>query len=254
MYPVLFRIGDFEITTFGVMVAVGALVGLWMFRRELARAGLPDAAADAALVGLIGGLVGAKLLYAIEHVGEEPFFSLLFSRAGMSWFGGFLGGVGAGLGLMAYKRWPVVPVLTAATPGLAVGHALGRVGCFLVGDDYGRVTDLPWGVAFPEGLPPTLERVHPTQLYEMAFLVVLAWFLLRWRRQGVVDRSVLARYLVLAGTGRFLIELLRVNVRVALGLSVAQFVALGLVLAGLWLLMTPAAPEPVRRRRARGRS
>jgi len=244
MYPVLFSIGGFEITSFGVMVAFGALVGLWVFRRELARAGLPDEAADAAVVGLIGGLVGAKLLYAFEHMYEEPFLSLVMSRAGMSWFGGFLGGVGAGLGMMRYQRWPVLPVLAAAAPALAVGHAIGRIGCFLVGDDYGRPTGLPWGVAFPQGLPPTLDRVHPTQLYEMIFLFLLAWLLVRWRKAGAKDRVVLGRYLLLAGVGRFLIEFIRVNVRVALGMTVAQFASLGLAVAGLALIMAANAPTP----------
>lgn len=250
MYPVLFRIGQFEITTFGVMVAIAALAGLWIFRRELARSRLPDAATDAAIVGLIGGLLGAKILYALEHAGQEPFFSLLFSRAGMSWFGGFLGGVGAGVGFIVYSRWPLLPVLAAATPALAIGHGIGRIGCFLVGDDYGKVTDLPWGVAFPEGLPPTLLRVHPTQLYEMAYLFVVGWLLVGWRRKDVSDRHVLGRYLALAGGGRFLIEFIRINTRVALGLTVAQLVSLTLVAAGLALMASgPArASSPSRRK------
>jgi phosphatidylglycerol:prolipoprotein diacylglycerol transferase len=138
----------------------------------------------------------------------------------------------------------VLPVLAAAAPALAVGHAIGRIGCFLVGDDYGRPTDLPWAVAFPQGLPPTLEKVHPTQLYEMAFLFVLGWLLVRWRKAGAADRDVLGRYLLLAGAGRFLIEFIRVNVRVALGLTVAQIVSLGLVVAGLALIMAANAPAP----------
>lgn len=248
MFPVLFRIGDFEITTFGVMVAAGALAGLWIYRRELARARLPDAAADAAILGLIGGLVGAKLLYTIEHAGEAPFFSLLTSRAGMSWFGGLIGGVGAGAGLILRKGWPIVPVVAAATPALAVGHAIGRIGCFLVGDDYGRVTDLPWGVAFPEGLPSTLERVHPTQLYEMAWLFVVAWLLVGWRRRGVADRRVLGAYLALTGAARFLIEFIRLNALVALGMTVAQLVSLGLVAVGVALLATRGPAQASARR------
>ncbi|HEV3485248.1 MAG TPA: prolipoprotein diacylglyceryl transferase family protein, partial [Vicinamibacterales bacterium] len=89
MYPVLFRIGTFEVTSFGVMVAFGALAGLWMLRRELARAGLPDEATDAGIAGLLGGLAGAKLLYVFEHAHAEPFLDLLTDRGGMSWFGGF---------------------------------------------------------------------------------------------------------------------------------------------------------------------
>src|SRR4030095_4688814 len=162
MYPTFFRVppyvpivGNFEITSFGVLVAIGALVGLWVFGRELARSGLPPARGDAAMAGVFGGLLGAKLLWVAEHLGEEPFRDLLFSRGGMSWFGGLAGGVGTALIVIWRQRVPIVATLAAATPALAIGHAIGRIGCFLVGDDYGRPSDLPWAVAFPKGLPPT---------------------------------------------------------------------------------------------------
>lgn len=237
MYPVLFRIGNFEVTTFGVMVAIGAMAGLWLFRRELARRQLPDAAADAAIAGLLGGLAGAKLLYVAEHMATESAWSLLTDRGGMSWFGGFLGGVGAGLLMMLVKRWPVVPVLAAATPALAAGHLLGRIGCFLVGDDYGRPTTLPWGVAFPQGLPPTDVPVHPTQLYEAAFLGVLTWLLIRWRAGRVADLAVIGRYLFLTAAFRFALEFLRVNERVAGPLTVAHLFAAALAAIGLVLIV-----------------
>ena len=242
MLPVLFRIGSLDITSFGVMVALGAMVGLWVFRRELARAGLPDAALDAAVYGLVGGLLGAKLLYVLEHMSESPFMSLLLDRGGMSWFGGFVGGVGAGLLTIRMKGWPVMGVLGAATPALAIGQMIGRIGCFLVGDDYGRPTSLPWGVAFPRGLQPTFERVHPTQIYEAIFLGILAWLLIRWRRQGVSDPAVLGRYLVLAGGFRFLLEFVRVNVRVAGPFTVAHLFSLAVAGFGVLLL----SRQPVR--------
>jgi phosphatidylglycerol:prolipoprotein diacylglycerol transferase len=238
VYPILFRIGNFEVTSFGVMVAAGALVGLWMMRRELVRRGLPDAASDAGIAGLFGGLAGAKLLYVIEHAGSEPVIDLLTDRGGMSWFGGFIGGLSAGLVLIKLKGWPLVPVLAAAAPGLAVGQLLGRIGCFLVGDDYGRPTSLPWGVAFPKGLPPVDEPVHPTQLYEAAFLGVLAWLLIRWRRRGMPDRVVLGRYFALAGAFRFTLEFLRANVRMAGPFTVAHFLSLAVTLLGILILFT----------------
>jgi phosphatidylglycerol:prolipoprotein diacylglycerol transferase len=237
MYPLLFRIGDFEVTSFGAMVAVAALVGVWIFRRELRRSGLPEDTADAGVWGVLGGLAGAKLLWAFEHIHEEPLRDLLLSRGGLSWYGGLIGGVLVGLAVLRSKGRPVTASVAAATPALAVGHLLGRVGCFLVGDDYGRPTNLPWGVAFPQGLPPTSVPVHPTQLYEAAFLGVLAWWLIRWRRQGVVDHLVLGRYLVLAGAARFVIEFIRVNPRVAFGLTVAQWVSLLVVGLGSALLV-----------------
>lgn len=237
MYPTLFQFGGFEVTTFGLLVAIGALVGLWVFSRELARSGMPSRGADAAFVGVIGGLVGAKLIWAIEFRHEGPFLSLLFSRGGLSWFGGFLGGVSSGLWALRRGRIPIVPALAAATPALAIGHAIGRVGCFLVGDDYGRPTDLPWAVAFPKGLPPTTVPVHPTQLYEAAGLAVIAWLLIRWRRRGVSDVGVFARYLVLAGSLRFAIEFVRVNAPVVGPLTLAQLFSGAMVAAGLALII-----------------
>jgi phosphatidylglycerol:prolipoprotein diacylglycerol transferase len=236
MYPVLFRVGSLDITSFGAMVALGALVGLWVFRRELTRAGLPDAALDAAVFGLLGGLVGAKLLYVFEHLDESSFFSLVLDRGGMSWFGGFVGGLLAGYLTIRRHRWPLVPVLAAATPALAVGQLLGRIGCFLVGDDYGKPTSLPWGVAFPKGLPPTDVPVHPTQLYEAVFLGVLAWILIRWRRAGVSDWTVLGRYFLIAGLFRFALEFLRVNTRVLGPFTVAHIFALCVAVLGIVVL------------------
>ena len=218
------------------MLAVGALVGLWTFRRELRRSCLPDDAIDAAVAGVIGGMAGAKLLWVFEHRGEEPFFDLLLSRGGLSWFGGFAGGILAGLMVMQRKRLPKLAVLAAATPALAVGHAIGRIGCLLVGDDYGRPTNLPWALAFPQGLPPTSLPVHPTQLYEAIALVPLAWLLVRWRRQGRPDRFVLGAYLSLAGTIRFLIEFVRVNVRVLGIFTVAHLASLMAVGVGVVFL------------------
>jgi phosphatidylglycerol:prolipoprotein diacylglycerol transferase len=238
MYPVLFHIGDFEITSFGVLVAIAALVGLTVFTRELRRSGWPEEGANAAVGGIIGGLTGAKVIWSIEFAGTAPFTDLLFSRGGLSWFGGFAGGIGVGLWLLHRYRIPLVSGLAAAAPALAIGHAIGRIGCFLVGDDYGKPSTLPWAVAFPRGLPPTTVPVHPTQLYEAAALAVLAILLLRWRRARVADRVVLARYLGAAGLIRFLIEFVRVNAHIAGPLTLAQLWSLGLIVSALLLLRT----------------
>jgi phosphatidylglycerol:prolipoprotein diacylglycerol transferase len=245
MFPVLFHIGSFEVTSFGVMVALGALAGLWIFRRELDLRGLPDSATDGAIAGVIGGLIGAKLLWVAEHYGDDTLTTLLFSRGGLSWFGGFVGGVGCALAYFLIRRLPLVTTISAATPGLAAGHAIGRVGCLLVGDDYGRPTSLPWGIAFPRGLPPTTDRVHPTQIYEAALLAILTWALLRWRRAAIADRIVLGRYLLLAGAIRFAIEFVRVDRRVLFGLSVAHIASIGVMLAGAWFLLPARRPALV---------
>ena len=240
MSPVLFRIGSFEVTSFGALLAIAALVGLWLFRRELQRSGLPLDATDAGTVGVFGGLIGAKVLWTIEHAGTAPLQELLFSRGGLSWYGGLIGGVALGFGYILIKGWPVIPILSAATPALAFGHLIGRIGCFLVGDDYGTPSNLPWAVAFPDGLPPTTVRVHPTQLYEAVGLALLGWLLLRWRRQGAADGIILGRYLVGAGMLRFVVEFIRVNERIAFGLSVAHYVSLAAIVLGSVLLTVAA--------------
>ena len=235
MYPILIRIGTFEITSFGVLVAVAMLTGLWVFRRELMAANLPIQSVDAGAIGVFGGLVGAKVVWAVEHAGSAPFVDLVFSRGGLSWYGGLIGGVGAGIGYIAAKGWPVIRVVSAATPALAIGHLIGRIGCFLVGDDYGLPSSLPWAVAFPEGRPPTMVPVHPTQLYEAIGLGVLAWLLMRWRRHRVADTVVVGRYLVGAGLLRFAIQFLRTGEHVMFGLGVAHFFAIAAMAIGLTL-------------------
>ena len=222
-----------------MLVAVAALVGLWLFDRERRWSGLPDQALDAAMAGVVGGLAGAKLVWVVEHAWQAPFLDLLLSRGGLSWYGGFAGGVAAGVVLLRRHRVPIVRVLAAATPALAVAHAIGRVGCFLVGDDYGVPSDLPWSVGFPEGLPPTSVPVHPTQLYEALALLPLAWMLLRWRREGRSDSFVLGAYLTTAGLIRFGIEFLRVHQPLVGPFAVAHVLAFGAIIAGAALLGRP---------------
>lgn len=238
MYPVLFRFGEFEITSFGVLLAIATLVAWQVFARELRVARLSQAAADLAFYAIFWGFVGAKVSWAIEHVQSQPLVDSIFSRGGLSWFGGFIGGVGSGILFMVRRQLPLLPTLSAATPALAVGHLIGRLGCFFVGDDYGVPSSLPWAVAFPQGQPPVFERVHPTQLYEAAWLAVVMWWLIRWRRSRVADEVVLARYLILTAAFRFLLEFIRVGDKVALGLTVAQWLSSAVLMIGLSVMFS----------------
>ncbi len=241
MYPVLFEIRGFEVTSFGAMLAVAALVGIWIFRHELRRSAMPESAVDAALAGVLGGVVGAKLLWVVEHLGSDEWTSLLFSRGGLSWFGGFAGGVLAGMFVMRRQRLSVMATVAAATPALAIGHAIGRIGCLLVGDDYGTPSDLPWAVAFPQGLPPTDVPVHPTMIYEAIALLPIAAVLFSMRRREVVDRSVVGAYLVMTAFVRFVIQWLRVYEPFAGAFGFAHFASLAVMAVGLYLLLTPPA-------------
>jgi len=195
---------------------------------------------------MAGGVAGAKLYYAIDTtlLGQNPSFSAaLFSRGGMTWFGGLIGGVSAAAVGARVHGIPVRLFAECSTVGLAVGQALGRIGCFLVGDDYGKVSDVPWAIAFPQGAPPTLDRVHPTMLYEVAWLLPVAAIL--WRRR---NRSpfLFGEYMMAAGLGRLVIEHWRVNERVAGGLSEAQWIGIALCCAGAvgWLYFHRQAEDP----------
>lgn len=239
MYPELFRIPfiDFPISTFGVMMAIAFLTGSWITAVRMKEEGLdPDLATTLLVYVMLGGIAGSKLYFAVDvHLRTgAPFTSLLFARDGITWYGGLVAATAAGAIGCRIHGVSIIQVMNCTAVAGAVGQALGRVGCFLVGDDYGRPTDLPWGVAFPEGAPPTLERVHPTQLYEVLWLLPVAFVL--WRRR---HRSpfLFGEYIAANGAGRILIELLRVNPKVAFGLTEPQIVGICLVLLGVgsWL-------------------
>ncbi len=181
----IFHIGSFSISPFGVMLVFAFLGSYLQLRWGMKRLGIGDEEDASALVFAagVGGIVGAKVYYAILNMD----WRLLFDRSGLVWYGGFILGATGVIWMMRRRRLPAWPMMDVATPALALGYAIGRIGCFLVGDDYGRPTDLPWGVAFKYGLPETtagnlrdmfgvqipatvpdgtLLRVHPTQLYE----------------------------------------------------------------------------------------
>jgi phosphatidylglycerol:prolipoprotein diacylglycerol transferase len=259
MYPTLFRIPylDFPISTFGVMMAVAFLVGSWITARRMAEEGLdPELATTLLIYVMLGGIFGSKLYFAVDVSLREgiPFTQLLFARDGITWYGGLMMGTLVGAIGCRIHGLPIKTVADCTAVAGAVGQALGRIGCFLVGDDYGRPSSLPWAVAFPQGSPPTLDAVHPTQLYEVVWLLLVASVLWSRRRKSPF---LFGEYIAANGLGRIVIESWRVNPKVAFGLTEPQWIGLGLIVLGVsgWLYyqrrMAPAdarALKPAGRR------
>lgn len=268
MIQELFRIGSFSISPFGVMLVFAFLGSYFQLRSGMRRLGIGDEEDASALLFAagVGGIVGAKVYYALLNSD----WRLLFDRSGLVWYGGFILGALGVLFTMRHRRLPGWQTADAAAPALALGYAIGRVGCFLVGDDYGRPTDLPWGIAFPNGLPSTtagemrdafgvdipaaipdnqLLRVHPTQLYEttmsLAIWGVGLWLSRRGARPGTVALVVLS----LLAVERFLVELVRAKDDRFFGpFTLAQMISLGVLLivaAVAW--MRSRNPPPVAR-------
>lgn len=267
-YPLKFTVGPLpilgplEITGFGITMMLSFLVGGWILDRELRRLGYNrDVGGDMLVGAVIGGIVGAKLWFVGLH-GIEA----LFSRSGLVWYGGLVGGT-VGVLLNNWRRGvPFRWTCHLVAPVLAAGYAIGRVGCFVVGDDYGRPTDLPWAVAFPDGSPATTAAalrsfgvtipadlpaetvlaVHPTQLYEVAIMLVVFSILWRWRLQPKGTGWLFGAYLVMAGVERFLVEFVRAKDDRLLGpLTVAQVMSLVLIGAGIVLWRRFASAQPI---------
>jgi len=245
MYPELFSIFGFSISSFGVMMAAAFLVGSWITARRMEEEGLdPDLATTLLLYVMIGGVLGSKLYFAIDVSLREgrPFFSLLFARDGITWYGGLIAATAVGAWGCRLNGIPIKTFADCTAVAGAVGQSIGRVGCFLVGDDYGKQTDVPWGVTFPNGIVPVYDPVHPTQLYEIAWLLPVAAFLW-WRRHK--SPFLFGEYLALNGLGRIVIENWRVN-EPLLGLTEPQWIGGLLVGAGMsgWVYYR-RRPEPV---------
>lgn len=254
IYPLTLQLGPLTITGYGIMMMVAFLMAGWAIQLDLRRRGLSEEfAADVVFAAVVGGIVGAKVWYVLLTGNWDT----LIRRGGFVWYGGFLGGVAGVLATGWWKRVPARWTMELTAAPLTLGYALGRVGCFLVNDDYGIPSTLPWAMKFPEGLPPTtvmnlkamhvafpadadplqVVAVHPTQIYETALmLLAFAWlWRLRDHRHGVGWRFGV--YLVLAGAERFLVEMVRAKDDRLLGpFSLAQATSVLLVIAGVWVL------------------
>jgi len=266
MYPELVTLnlpvlGELTITSFGLLMAMSFLSGYMVLRADLARVDAdPDLASDMLLGALVGGIIGAKLYYVFlywDRTALDP-FGMLFSRGGLVWYGGFIGGV-LGVAWALRRRGTHIGLgADAAAPTLALGYAVGRLGCFLVGDDYGRPTDSWVGIAFPRGQPPTtaanLRRfgadvdpgvpdtevlsVHPTQLYETGLSLLFFFFLWRIRRHPHKHGWLFGVWLVLAGAERLFVEVFRAKDDRFLGpFTLAQAISVVIIIVGFVLAL-----------------
>jgi len=235
------HLGPITLQTFGIMFALGFIAAGAVLARRLKELGKPtDWAYEMIIAGLVGGLVGARLNFIIQNYDDVKgdLLGNLFSGSGLVWFGGAIGGA-IGVGLWAWRRKMLSATLLdiCAVP-LAVGYAIGRIGCQVSGDgDYGKAWDGPWAMAYPHGTKPIDTPVHPTPIYETLAMGLVAYFL--WRLRDRVQPGILfAVYLVLAGTERLLVEFIRRNTADLLGLTQPQLISVVMIAAGLlWIAL-----------------
>lgn len=248
MYPEI-SLGPLTIQTFGLMFALAFVGAGWLIALRLRELGKPvDWSYELVLSAAVGGLLGAKLWFSFEQ--GDWSLDQLFSGGGLVWYGGLLGGALAVAAYARYRDMLNLQLLDITAPALALGYAIGRIGCQLSGDgDYGEAWDGPWAMGYPDGTVPTApgETVHPTPVYESIAMFAVAWLLWRWRDRFATG-MLFALYLMLAGLERFLVEFVRRNDAVVAGLTSAQLFSLAMIAGGvaMWLRLSPKEPAPAR--------
>mgnify|MGYP002624189419 FL=1 len=271
MYPIFFEFPDWipllggqPVTSFGVFMLLSFLTAGYVLRAELRRVGEdPEKAWDFVFMAVIGGIGGAKGYYILLNWGDlvrDP-VGMIFARGGLVWYGGFLLATALVIWEIRRQEMHVPSVADLMAPALALAYAVGRVGCFMVGDDWGRPTDSVFGVRFPRGTPATTVQnieqmfgitvdpalvekygqvvpVHPTQLYEVGMSTLIFFVLWRMRDHGHRKGWLFLLWLVLAGIERFLVEFLRAKDDRFFGvLTLAQVISLAIVAFGVVGLM-----------------
>jgi len=217
MRPILFSIGSINVYSHGTMMGIAFMVGILLLMKRAERRNIsPDEMLNAGIVVLISSIIGSRLLFVLDHASEfirRPSEIVMIQRGGLAFYGGFIGGY---LGCVAYlrlKRLPMWKVGDLIAVSVILGLGIGRIGCFLNADDFGTPTDLPWGISFPPGSFAYQivgdQRLHPTQLYEMAVAFVLAGGLAFMERRKRFDGQVFWSLVILYGAARFIIEFFR---------------------------------------------
>jgi len=259
--PFVFALGPLKLTGFGIAMMAAFGIAHTVAQTVLRQRGDDEEIMnDVTFAALIGTIVGGKLYFAInETIAGRDFVSALFSRAGFVYWGGFLGSVLLSWLVIRWRKQPFLRIADGAAVGIAAGYAIGRTGCWAVGDDYGRPWDGPLAVSFPRGAPPstvanmnaefhanlpaslspdTVVSVYPTQLLEVALGVVMFWILWRMRKHEHGAGWLFGMYCVLAGTERFIVEFFRAKGDIVGPLTSAQWMALAIAAAGALLLTT----------------
>src|SRR3954469_25720388 len=238
------HLGPITLQTFGITFALAFIAAGAVLGRRLRELGKPtDWAYEVIIAGLVGGLVGARLNFLIQNYDsvKGDLLGNLFSGSGLVWFGGAIGGAIA-VALWAWRRKMLnLTLLDICAVPLALGYAIGRIGCQVSGDgDYGKAWSGPWAMAYPHGTKPIDQTVQPTPIYETLTMGLVAYLL--WRLRDRFQTGVLfALYLMLAGTERFLVEFIRRNDHVFLGLTQAQLISLAMITGGMAWLSVKAA-------------
>ena len=259
MYPILFEIGGFPVYTYGVLLAAAYLLGLqFALMRARARGLDANRVMDLGIWIIISALIGAKLLLLIvdfDTFRRDPGELMTLLRSGGVFYGGLIAAVAVAIWYLRRHRLPVWSVADAFAPGIALGHVIGRMGCFFAGCCFGRATDVPWAITFRNeyaaqnvGTPLNIP-LHPTQLYEAgAELLILGLLLVLERKGRPFAGRTFWGYMLLYGITRFIIEFYRGDARGMVGdLSTSQFVSVILVplsILMLVILSRRAAPDP----------
>jgi phosphatidylglycerol:prolipoprotein diacylglycerol transferase len=240
MLPVLFKIGPLTVHTYGVAVALAFLAGIAIVRYQAKARNLnPDLAYDIVLAAMVGGIVGARILYVIKNWSEfasNPVSMFATWQGGLIFYGGLIGGTLLVLALVKMRHLSVAKVADIVAPALALGSAIGRIGCFANGCCYGKETHVPWAVTFTDNLSvasPLGVPLHPTQLYEFTYnmisLVIILWVGKRVKKEGILFWL----YVMLYGMFRFIVEFFRADPVAFAGMSASQIFSIVLFVVGI---------------------
>jgi phosphatidylglycerol:prolipoprotein diacylglycerol transferase len=221
VFPRLLHIGTFNLPTYGFLVALGVLVGMWISVRNSERLGIdPDHAWNLGVITVLCGMLGSKILYVVNDwsfytAHPREIFSLNTLQAGGVFSGGLLAGLAAAAWYIRRHHMPALTACDAFAPGLALGHAIGRVGCFAAGCCYGKPTAHFWGVTFTNPLAaelvgtPLNQRLEPTQLFESAVELAIFLILTFVLKRRKFDGQVFGLYMMLYGVARYFLEFIR---------------------------------------------